>query len=204
MENQGPVRRSSGGLWAALVAAIGVVWCAAGSSPLEARTTKTEESQAIPIVKECMARLGMLDRSINVTLETYIMPKTALMGRKVWTVECSDSNGRYIGFLSIDATAGEVVTAVRNRREHPSKENKTMSRDQAIARAGSIVRQCTPTRAFESVRLSGEPELGDDLWIVTLSSRSRVASVSLDRRTGALAAFTQRRLKSSTKVASAS
>jgi len=168
-----------------------------GFGPVGAKGQQVDMRRAMPLVRDYLGRLGFLDRNINVSVETFVVTRDFKAERKLWTADCSDANGRYLGFLTIDAASGEVLTAICNRHEPPGIPRVVMSRDQAVSMAARVVRSCAAMYVSEPLRMLEGPELSGDLWIVTLHSRRRTSTVSFDSRTGALTAFSQRPLKRS-------
>jgi hypothetical protein len=177
----------------AAAAALLLVFGTAGVRTSAAAKRKQDEQRAIPLVQDCLGKLGLLDRGVTINVETMNISGSERPSRRFWVAECNDTDGEYVAYVLVDSRSGELVSATCRSRDLPTEGDQPLNRSAAVARAAEVARRCTPISATAGISLNGEPERIGDSWYVELKCGRRIVSVSLQASTGEVIALTTRR-----------
>jgi hypothetical protein len=174
------------------IAALLLMFVAAGMRSASAAKRQKDQQRAIPLVQDCLGKLGLIDRNVTINVETMRVPMAEKPNRTLWAAECEDSFGRYRAYILVDSQSGEIVSATCAPSLTAESGVRPLNRSEAIAEAARLARRCTPVSANEKLRLNGEPERSGDMWYVALKSGKRSVRVSIRASTGAVIALTNR------------
>jgi hypothetical protein len=175
-------------LGAALAALLLVCFAASVRSSAAAKKAR-DEQRAIPMVQDCLGKMGLLDRGVKIDVETMHIPLAERPTRKFWVAECADLSGAYLAYVLVDCQRGEIVAVTCTGEHRKAAASGPLDRSGAIAEAARLARRCTPVSALESLSLDGEPVRNGDMWYVPMKSGRRSISVSLQASTGAVLAL---------------
>lgn len=155
-------------------------------------TNRHNARQITTLVRDYLGELGALDRALKITVEQQVVPRNHHLPMNLWTAECEDLAGRYVGFVLVDDDNGQIVSVNCSLRSHKSLLPTPLSRSQAVSIASSAVRRFPAMRSSGIVWLDDDPTMACGIWSIPLRGRTQAACIALDASTGAIVSIAAR------------